>query len=275
MRILLVSDLHLDTAFGWAGPALGDVLRANLRATLDRIATLARHSRVDALVCGGDLFDQARATPKTLAHLRTTFAELDISRAPGPRGRRLVRPVEPVPPGRLDAQRARLHRPRAHPGDPGGRTDLVGWRTRLPREHRRVPGRVPRETRRRQPRPVPWLRDRDDRRGRAVRAVPGRAGGGRRARPRAARARPHARRPRPVHLPRQPLPAHARRDRTARGRPRHRRPRRLGGTDPLRRRGRPGARGHRRRHRHHPRGRGARAGRGRGRRPRRRRPGHR
>ena len=77
MRILLVSDLHLDTAFGWAGPALGDVLRANLRATLDRIATLARHSRVDALVCGGDLFDQARATPDTLAHLRTTFAELD------------------------------------------------------------------------------------------------------------------------------------------------------------------------------------------------------
>ena len=62
MRILLVSDLHLDTAFGWAGPALGDVLRANLRATLDRFATLARHSRVDALVCGGDLFDQADLT---------------------------------------------------------------------------------------------------------------------------------------------------------------------------------------------------------------------
>ena len=84
MRILLVSDLHLDTAFGWAGPALGDVLRANLRATLDRIAALARHSRVDALVCGGDLFDQARATPETLAHLRTTFAELDAPVHPAP-----------------------------------------------------------------------------------------------------------------------------------------------------------------------------------------------
>ena len=85
MRILLVSDLHLDTAFGWAGPALGDVLRANLRATLDRIGTLARHSRVDAVVCGGDLFDQARVTPDTLAHLRTTFAELDspVHLAPG------------------------------------------------------------------------------------------------------------------------------------------------------------------------------------------------
>ncbi|MDT0348209.1 metallophosphoesterase family protein [Pseudonocardia charpentierae] len=78
MRILLVSDLHLDTAFGWAGPALGEVLRANLRATLDRIAALARQSRADALLCGGDLFDQARATPKTLDHLRTSFAELEV-----------------------------------------------------------------------------------------------------------------------------------------------------------------------------------------------------
>jgi DNA repair protein SbcD/Mre11 len=78
MRILLVSDLHLDTAFGWAGPALGEVLRANLRATLDRIAALARQSRAEALLCGGDLFDQARATPKTLDHLRTSFAELEI-----------------------------------------------------------------------------------------------------------------------------------------------------------------------------------------------------
>lgn len=85
MRILLVADLHLDTAFGWAGPVLGDVLRANLRTTVDRIATLAREARVDALVCGGDLFDQARATPKTLAHVRETFGQLDmpVHLAPG------------------------------------------------------------------------------------------------------------------------------------------------------------------------------------------------
>ena len=63
-----------------AGPGRrsATVLRANLRATLDRIAALARQSRADALLCGGDLFDQARATPKTLDHLRTTFAELEI-----------------------------------------------------------------------------------------------------------------------------------------------------------------------------------------------------
>ena len=38
MRLLLFADLHLDTAFGWAGPALGDRLRAHLRASLDRVA---------------------------------------------------------------------------------------------------------------------------------------------------------------------------------------------------------------------------------------------
>ena len=78
MRLLLFSDLHLDTAFGWAGPALGDRLRAQLRDTLDRIAALAAQTRADALLCGGDLFEQARATPDTLAHLRTTFAALEL-----------------------------------------------------------------------------------------------------------------------------------------------------------------------------------------------------
>ena len=85
MRLLLFSDLHLDTAFGWAGPTLGDRLRERLRGTLDRIAALAAQTRADALLCGGDLFEQARATPDTLAHLRATFAalELPVHVAPG------------------------------------------------------------------------------------------------------------------------------------------------------------------------------------------------
>jgi exonuclease SbcD len=78
MRLLLFSDLHLDTAFGWAGPTLGDRLRAQLRGTLDRIAALAAQTRAEALLCGGDLFEQARATPETLAHLRAAFAALDL-----------------------------------------------------------------------------------------------------------------------------------------------------------------------------------------------------
>lgn len=85
MRLLLFSDLHLDTAFGWAGPRLGDGLRAHLRGTMDRIAALAAQTRADALLCGGDLLEQARATPDTLAHLRATFAalELPVHIAPG------------------------------------------------------------------------------------------------------------------------------------------------------------------------------------------------
>src|SRR5689334_18689288 len=78
MRLLLFSDLHLDTAFGWAGPALGEKLRRQLRGTLDRIAALAEQTRADALLCGGDLVEQARVTPETLAHLRATFAALGL-----------------------------------------------------------------------------------------------------------------------------------------------------------------------------------------------------
>jgi DNA repair exonuclease SbcCD nuclease subunit len=85
MRLLLFSDLHLDTAFGWAGPRLGDVLRAQLRTTLDRVAALVTQTGADALVCGGDLVEQARVTPDTLEHLRATFAALErpVYVAPG------------------------------------------------------------------------------------------------------------------------------------------------------------------------------------------------
>ncbi len=85
MRLLLFSDLHLDTAFGWAGPGLGDRLRAHLRTGLDRIAALAHQTRAEALLCGGDLVEQARVTPGTLDHLRATFAalELPVYIAPG------------------------------------------------------------------------------------------------------------------------------------------------------------------------------------------------
>jgi DNA repair protein SbcD/Mre11 len=78
MRLLLFSDLHLDTAFGWAGPVHGEVLRAYLRSTLDRIGALVGQTHADALLCGGDLFEQARVTPATLTHLRETFAALDL-----------------------------------------------------------------------------------------------------------------------------------------------------------------------------------------------------
>ena len=85
MRLLLFSDLHLDTAFGWAGPELGDVLRANLRTTLDRIVALAGQVDAEALLCAGDLLDQGRCGPATLAHLRSAFdrVEIPVYVAPG------------------------------------------------------------------------------------------------------------------------------------------------------------------------------------------------
>ncbi len=56
-----------------------------MRATLDLIVALTAQTRADALLCGGDLFEQARVAPDTLAHLRATFAalELPVHVAPG------------------------------------------------------------------------------------------------------------------------------------------------------------------------------------------------
>jgi DNA repair exonuclease SbcCD nuclease subunit len=86
MNVLHFSDLHLDTPFSWAIPDLARTRRLALRQTLRRICELADELRVDALTCGGDLYEQERFTPDTAAFLRATFAELDplpVFLAPG------------------------------------------------------------------------------------------------------------------------------------------------------------------------------------------------
>jgi DNA repair protein SbcD/Mre11 len=88
MRVLLFSDLHLDTLFAWLAerPALAAQRRQALRDTLDRIADLAITERVDALMCGGDLYEHDRFTPDTAAFLRRTFGRvhpLPVFLAPG------------------------------------------------------------------------------------------------------------------------------------------------------------------------------------------------
>ena len=60
MKLLLFSDLHLDTPFAWAGPQLARERRQSLRDTLATIVDLARAQRVDALLCGGDLYEHER-----------------------------------------------------------------------------------------------------------------------------------------------------------------------------------------------------------------------
>jgi DNA repair exonuclease SbcCD nuclease subunit len=86
MRLLLFSDLHLETRFAWAPPPVAAARRDALRGCLRRIADLAGTERIDALCCGGDLFEQERHRPDTGSFLRDTFAALDplpIYLAPG------------------------------------------------------------------------------------------------------------------------------------------------------------------------------------------------
>jgi DNA repair protein SbcD/Mre11 len=88
VRFLLFSDLHLDTQFAWLGgrPKVAGQRRQALRDTLVRIADLALRERVDALMCGGDLYEQDRFTPDTAAFVRSVFARLNplpVFLAPG------------------------------------------------------------------------------------------------------------------------------------------------------------------------------------------------
>jgi DNA repair exonuclease SbcCD nuclease subunit len=86
VKLLHFADLHLDTMFRWAPPEVARARRLGLRETLDRICALAAEHHVDALTCGGDLYEQDRFTPDTAEFLRARFAELHPVRvflAPG------------------------------------------------------------------------------------------------------------------------------------------------------------------------------------------------
>lgn len=76
MRFLHFADLHLDTPFRWAPPELARTRRQGLRQTLVRICQVADEQHVDALTCGGDLYENERFTPDTAEFLRATFADL-------------------------------------------------------------------------------------------------------------------------------------------------------------------------------------------------------
>ena len=76
MKLLLFSDLHLDTPFRWAGPQLARERRLALRQALERIRDLAEGEDVDALVCAGDLYEHDRVSPDTGAFLRSVFGAL-------------------------------------------------------------------------------------------------------------------------------------------------------------------------------------------------------
>jgi DNA repair exonuclease SbcCD nuclease subunit len=79
VRLLLFADLHLDAPFAWLG---GSQLAARrrrqaLRETLRNITRLAHEQRADAIVCAGDLFEQARYSADTVTFLEQTFEEVE------------------------------------------------------------------------------------------------------------------------------------------------------------------------------------------------------
>jgi exonuclease SbcD len=76
VRLLLFSDLHLEARFAWAPPEVGRDRRDALRRCLQRIAALAVERGVDAVCCGGDLYEHDRHRPDTANFLRGVFAEL-------------------------------------------------------------------------------------------------------------------------------------------------------------------------------------------------------
>lgn len=76
MRLLHFADLHLDTPFAWAPPPVAARRRQAIRDTLSAICAIARDRKVDALTCGGDLYEHDRFTADTAAFLVATFADL-------------------------------------------------------------------------------------------------------------------------------------------------------------------------------------------------------
>ena len=77
MRIAHFADLHLDTAFTWAPSEHARLRRQNLMQTLERIVTATLEQEVDALFCGGDLFEHERISPDTERFLTSAFGELE------------------------------------------------------------------------------------------------------------------------------------------------------------------------------------------------------
>jgi len=88
MKLVLFSDLHLDSAFTWVGSGNGASRRRRraLRHTLTQILDLAIAQQADAVLCAGDLYEHDRFSPDTEEFLRASFESIHPIRvfiAPG------------------------------------------------------------------------------------------------------------------------------------------------------------------------------------------------
>src|SRR5262249_32140679 len=162
MRVVLFADLHLDTAFAWAGREVARRRRQRLRDVLVRIAELAVDVHADALLCAGDLYEHDRVLPDTAEFVRRTFEDfhpLPVYLAPGNHAwfgpARLRGPLRLRP---WAAQRTRVRRWAAGAGHPGRWADALGRRASCARQHRRVPALLPSRPRRHPRRPLSRIR---------------------------------------------------------------------------------------------------------------------
>jgi len=78
MKLIVTSDLHLDTSFGGNGfdPNVGRKLRYSLQQTLLNVVDLVKTTGAEGLLCGGDLYEHDRFSPETAALLRYAFGEI-------------------------------------------------------------------------------------------------------------------------------------------------------------------------------------------------------
>jgi DNA repair exonuclease SbcCD nuclease subunit len=78
MKLIVTSDLHLDTSFSGNGfkPNVGRKLRYSLQQTLLNVVELVKTSGAEGLLCGGNLYEHDRFSPETAALLRYAFAEI-------------------------------------------------------------------------------------------------------------------------------------------------------------------------------------------------------
>jgi len=72
MKFVMFADLHLERPFAWAEPSAALRRREAIRDTLENIVTLAVDERADAILCGGDLYEDARFSPDLTQFVAST-----------------------------------------------------------------------------------------------------------------------------------------------------------------------------------------------------------
>jgi DNA repair exonuclease SbcCD nuclease subunit len=77
-RLLLFSDLRLDTTYEWAPPEIAVARREAAREALVAVLGEARHRSVDAIACAGDLFNRRTVKPANVQWLAAALRSMGV-----------------------------------------------------------------------------------------------------------------------------------------------------------------------------------------------------